>query len=224
MVATFDRPIISTAMFPSAVRAFREQLEQADIVISGGGLIPSLPAIYAARHVVFRWLKRMGKPLVLSGQSLYRFEDRPAPYLLADRIVLRDDIFSRHHALAAGMQQSQMVDGVDPAFCLSPAKKVDIDRALANIGVEPDDRFLAVSLRSGQLALDAVAHAARSALKAKMIDYLLLFGMQRYWRERDEDTLRRFAEIAQDVPMRLVPVWSAAVLKGVLPCREWSSS
>jgi polysaccharide pyruvyl transferase WcaK-like protein len=114
------------------------------------------------------------------------------------------------------MQRYQLVDGVDPAFHLPPAKEADIDRALAELGIAPDDRFLAVNLRSGPVAMDAVAQAAGSALKAKMIDYLLLFGMQRYWRETDDDVLRRFAKIAEDLPMRSAPTWSAALLKGAL--------
>jgi polysaccharide pyruvyl transferase WcaK-like protein len=216
MIAAFDHPLVPRAALPAAVRTFREHLTQADAVVSGGALMPSLPALHQARDAVFRRLNRLGKPLILSGQSLYPFEDRPAPYRLATRIVLRDDSFSRRHALAAGMRPEQIVDGVDPAFDLAPAPPAAVERALKDLGLTPDDRFLAVSLRSGRIDLEAVVAAARSALRANMADCLLLVGMQRYWRERDDDALHAFARCAGGLPLRSAPAWSAPVLKGVL--------
>ncbi|MGK2963481.1 MAG: polysaccharide pyruvyl transferase family protein [Gemmatimonadaceae bacterium] len=216
MSSVFDKPIVPRSVLPRAVRMLRENIESADVVISGGGLMPSHPQLYRARGSVFRFVNQLGTPLILSGQSLYPFAGHSAPYRLATRVVLRDDSFSRVNGLGAGLRGSQLIDGVDPAFELEPAGESVIDGALADAGVGPDDRILAVNVRSGEIDLSAIADAVSSALRAKAVDKVVVFGMQRYWRQHDEAVTRELATRLEHLPVCVAPSWDAPVLKGVL--------
>ena len=216
MIGAFEQRMLPRALVPRSIAELRNQLAAADVVIAGGSLLPSQRALYETREAVFRTLARLGKPLVLSGQSLYPFAGRAAPYRLATRIVLRDDCFSRAHGIAAGLRDQQLVDGVDPAFALPPAEAAAVESELAALGIAGGERYIAVSLRSGSLPFQNIAQALRSAVSQKLADSVLLFGMQRYWRDHDGEVLRPFEQQLTGLCVRSAPAWPAPVLKGVL--------
>jgi polysaccharide pyruvyl transferase WcaK-like protein len=88
--------------------------------------------------------------------------------------------------------------------------------ALAALDISPGERFIAVSVRSGSPSSEVIAEALRSAVSRKLADCVLLFGMQRYWRDCDDDVVRDVERRLTPLRVRVAPEWSAPLLKAVV--------
>lgn len=154
-------------------------LRRSRLILSGGGLMPSVPHIDTARRTLLAAAASLNIPYILNGQSIYRSDSPYAPYSNAHAILLRDPSASRSNALSCGVSPSRLIDSFDPVFCtpLPAASLAESLLADANPAREP---FAAISLRPG-LSNSALSETAAQLLRLAdtgIISRFLLCGLQ----------------------------------------------
>jgi polysaccharide pyruvyl transferase WcaK-like protein/glycosyltransferase involved in cell wall biosynthesis len=218
-LARGGRPLL---LVPSHARLLRI-VASSDLLIGGGGLIPSLPQVCGPKLALYRAAALLGTPVVMDGQTVLRGVGAAAAYRSAACVVLRDREASRWAALAMGVDEARLVDGVDPAFALPVADQGAVEAALGAVGVDPRrGEFVALNVRRApgrdvHRAMDVIARVLGEYGAQRGIR-LLLFGMQSY---RAEDDAVALEALRTRLPPR-VPVvvlggpTEAGVLKGAL--------
>lgn len=204
-------------------RDLMETLAEVDVVLAGGGLIPSLPALFRPRAALYRAAAELGVPVVLHGQSVLP-DDRASEALRSvDRIVLRDDGLSRRHARLLGVAEDRLLDGVDPAHGLAPAAwEAVVERLDGPASAVRPGAFLAVNVRGWEgRALDAGYRAVARAVEAFAAEQgepaVVLFGMQAYHRDHDGRALDRLAARFDRLrPLRLGGIGDPRLAKGLV--------
>ena len=208
--------------FPGEQLRFFQELAGADVVVSGGGLIPSVAHMEAARSAALEAVWALGKPVVLHGQTIYRRNDPAAPYRFARTLVTRDST-SKENALSCGFDDARIVEGVDPAFSLPLSRPDATEAMLTKIGLG-GARFAAVNIRSG---LDAgaivrLARRIRSLASQGHFERVLLFGMQSHAAENDLHAILPLRSLLGDLAVEPVIDWpTPAMLKAVIGRAEW---
>lgn len=212
-----------TIGLPSHQRELLDTVAEADVILGGGGLIPSLPTLFRPRAALYRAAAELEVPVVLHGQSVLP-DDRAAEALRSvDRIVLRDDTVSRRNARRMGVADDRLVHGIDPAHGLAPAPWEEVVERLE--GPASDVRageFLAVNVRGWEgRALGAGYRAVASALEAFVAEQgapaIVLFGMQGYHRDHDGRALEQLAARFDRIdPHRLGGIGDPRLAKGLV--------
>lgn len=201
-----------------ARRVFWEQVALADLIISGGGLIPAVAHIEWARSNTLRRCREMNKPVILHGQTIYRENDPEAPYRWATCIVVRDAGESRRRAESCGVPPMAILDGVDPALLLPAAEPDRLNEFLSRNALRPG-QYVAVNLRSGlsQAQISRIrdfltgCHASQPSLR------FLFFGMQSHQSEDDALAIKAFLRHVPNLDPVCIPGWTdPGLLKAVL--------
>ena len=149
------------------IRAFR----RSGLFLSGGGSL--IQDVTSRRSLLYyltmmKWAKRSGCSVVMYGCGIgpvNRPGDRKKAAKVinecADCITLRD-----HRALEELKTLGVTVENVrvsgDPAISLKPAEGADLDRAMRALGMDPEEKYIAYSLRDmgDKLPASLVASAA----------------------------------------------------------------
>ncbi len=206
---------------PARPRRLLESLRSADLVIGGGALMGSVPAVSDGRRAVYRALRALGVPYVLNGVSLTDpWTD--GTFSGAALVVVRDRLFSAARALQCGVPPERLVEAVDPAFALPPADADQVRATLESLALA-SRAFLAVNVRQTEPArlaqvLAGLAATLPHAARQLHAGTVLLFGMQQFRENHDGDALERLRRlIAPELPVRVwMPDQNPALLKGVL--------
>jgi polysaccharide pyruvyl transferase WcaK-like protein len=203
------------ADLPGAQARLRAILDEAQVIVSGGGLIPSVPHMERIRTTVLEAAHAKGTPVIFSGQTIYRRGDSAAPYRFGTHLVTRDSR-SRDNAISCGFPEARIVDGVDPAFLLPAAPEAETSDLLARYGLG-GVRFAAVNVRSGVTlaAMEGLAQMLESLAREGRFERILAFGMQDHSAELDARWVRALR--ANPRVAGVMTRWpSPGVLKGVL--------
>lgn len=186
---------------PDHHRSLLTTLAKADVLLGGGGLLPSLPNLFMTRSALYRAADLLDVPVVLHGQSIPA-DPRTATVLRrASRIVLRDDSVSRRNALELGVRPEKLLLGTDPADGLEPAAWNDVRSRIDSREPAPTPGgYLAVNVRDWKgrnlaAGIRAVASALRDFAGGDRNGRvpIVLFGMQAY---HDDDDRRALTALA----------------------------
>jgi polysaccharide pyruvyl transferase WcaK-like protein len=114
------------------------------VAAAAGSLTAAYPLTVAEQVVVLRIAQAMGKPTLVSGASLGRFDAAADEDLLraalvgADLVAVRDATVSPGRASAIGVAEQRLRVQPDPAFWMAPASDDDLDAALRRAGIGAD--------------------------------------------------------------------------------------
>lgn len=130
--------------FPEHHRKLLRHIQRADLIIGGGGLIPSIKGIYLPKKALYQAIQILEKPLILHGQSILPSIE-PEILQIPKKIILRDHSVSRRNIKRTGAAEENLIDGVDPAFTLQTKSLSDFpDSEILKFISQP---FIALNLR-----------------------------------------------------------------------------
>ncbi|MGR3319939.1 MAG: polysaccharide pyruvyl transferase family protein [Candidatus Anammoxibacter sp.] len=198
-------------------------LSNADLLIAGGGLLPSLPLVFIPRKTIYRAASILNIPVILHGQSMPDNQQLAVPLRDVTQIVLRDHELSYKTAMKLGVSKERLHLGVDPAFFLKPAPEEDVDAVFKEIRFDfTKESFIAVNVRGWKTKdfrpfFEKLAEALKAFQKQSSLP-ILLFGMQSYWNRDDHVELEMLKECLHDIkPIKILRRGlKPSVMKGIL--------
>lgn len=130
-------------------------LDNCDMLISGGGSllqdVTSMKSLIYYLSIIKMAMMKKKKVMIL-GQGIGPLKKGISRYLAgrtlnkADMITVRD-AHSKELLREIGVKKPEITITADPTLMLYPAHRDAVDKLLLEIGIEPDDEVLAVSLR-----------------------------------------------------------------------------
>ncbi len=194
-----------------------EQICKADIVLGGGGLIPSIKGIFLPKVALYKSLSALRVPFILHGQTVLPDKRADEVYCKAERVLLRDQNLSRKNALAFGVSEENLVEKLDPAFFL-PIVSLEnlLDSDTLKFVNEP---FIAINLREwkSQNFDNSFAKLAISLNRFHELNPkfgMLFFSMQEYGVDNDFTAINKLRN--QLSPTIQTQVFSAKIRPSVL--------
>jgi polysaccharide pyruvyl transferase WcaK-like protein len=172
----------------SDLRQLLDRLAQADLVIGGGGLIPSIPGIFLPKVALYKSLSILGVPFIFHGQTVLPQTGAEEVYRMATKILLRDRNLSRQHACAFGVSEQKAIEKLDPAFYMPI---VDLQNSLNLETLQfVSQPFIAINIREWKninfdISFSELAISLNNFHQSYPSFRILFFAMQAYGADND---------------------------------------